>query len=438
MKRKLAIVVAVLLFAVLPASACGKETVPGTPPAEAETLTLSATSCTLRVDETLQVTASADGVVWASSAPSVVTVQDGLLRGVAAGTATVTAFYGEQTASVAVTVTNTYYPVLSVLNKAETLFRGRTYTLSGQITEGGEVREGDIAWSSSDTSVVSIEGAQATAVEDGDAVITASATYNGILLEDSFSVRVVGLDYIIAPESLRVGTDAPSNTRTLMYEIYLDEQLVEEQAVITVDDPLIASVSGDTVTGLSAGETTLTVTYGTASATVRLEVVDTWVLRSFETTEGEIHRGSADAAFSTGTAQSHATYGSVARLGFPSGSDDPSIAFTLDLPKEDLLFLQTAGYDKVTFRVYSSGQEASPWWGINWTLETGFDSSLSVAVTEADCSANWLVGEIELSAVIAAYDDLADTANNPFFKIVPGGNFTDAPLTVQLTSLIVE
>ena len=69
-----------------------------------ESVSLDKTELTLAVGETATLTATAEGVTWTSSNDAVATVEDGVVKAVAMGKATITATAGEETAVCVVTV----------------------------------------------------------------------------------------------------------------------------------------------------------------------------------------------------------------------------------------------------------------------------------------------------------------------------------------------
>ena len=71
---------------------------------QVDKLALNKTEVTIAVDETVQLTANLE-VAWASSNEAVATVEAGLVKGIAAGEANITAKAGDQTAVCKVTVT---------------------------------------------------------------------------------------------------------------------------------------------------------------------------------------------------------------------------------------------------------------------------------------------------------------------------------------------
>ncbi len=145
----------------------------------------------LQLGETLQLSAEAldengrpiPGVVfsWESSDTSVATVDaTGLVTGVAAGTATITASAGDVRTSVEITVVSATNPVVSVdvSPSAETIVIGVTLQLSAEaLDENGQaVSDAEFSWESSDISVATVDATGlVTGVAAGTATITASA-----------------------------------------------------------------------------------------------------------------------------------------------------------------------------------------------------------------------------------------------------------------------
>ncbi len=116
-------------------------------------------------------------VSWSSSAPDVVSVEDGLVTALSEGTATVTATAGSVSASCKVTVKHQYVPVSGItLDQSEiTLTEGTTKELIATITPTG-ADASDLEWKSSDSAVASVSATGVvTAVAPGTAVVTVSA-----------------------------------------------------------------------------------------------------------------------------------------------------------------------------------------------------------------------------------------------------------------------
>lgn len=155
--------------------------------AAATALSFDVETGAITVGETLTLTASAtyeDGttkaatVTWASSDTAIATVDDGTVTAIAAGEVTITATLETLTATFTLTV-EVAPPALEGISVETTLSLdvGDTATLvtTGHYADGtGQVLEG-VAWTSSDDTVVSVEGDVATAHREGRAILTASS-----------------------------------------------------------------------------------------------------------------------------------------------------------------------------------------------------------------------------------------------------------------------
>ncbi len=151
-------------------------------PVAVERVSLDKTALTLTRGESgrLEATVFPDDaedktVVWSSSDEAVVTVDDGLVKAVAVGKATVTVRAGRLSASCEVTVEG--IPVTSVsLDRTECRLKpGERVTLVATVAPD-DADDKTVVWSSSDEAVASVDDAGVvTALAEGDAVITALA-----------------------------------------------------------------------------------------------------------------------------------------------------------------------------------------------------------------------------------------------------------------------
>ncbi|MCD7973790.1 MAG: Ig-like domain-containing protein [Candidatus Azobacteroides sp.] len=148
-----------------------------TPPEE---VILNETVLTLTENETFTLTATirpigAEGeITWTSSDESVVTVNDGEITARKAGIAVVTAACGELSTSCMITVLpETILPTEIVLDKEELfLTETETWQLTASLIPGETT--GEITWSSFDESVATVLNGLVTAIQEGEAIITAS------------------------------------------------------------------------------------------------------------------------------------------------------------------------------------------------------------------------------------------------------------------------
>ena len=110
-------------------------------------------------------------VTWLSSNPAVATVSDGIVTGVGAGQADISAKAGNFNASCKVTVTITLTGIQ--LQKEISICRGESATLTA--TREPSDATAEITWESSDESIVTVSGGEITGVEVGTATVTAKA-----------------------------------------------------------------------------------------------------------------------------------------------------------------------------------------------------------------------------------------------------------------------
>ena len=118
-------------------------------------------------------------ISWSSSDRDVVSVDgSGVVRGVAAGKATITARAGNRAASVSVTVSPTPVGSVSVSPAQASIPAGTTIQLTAEVKDaGGKVLDGrPVTWSSSDTDIATVSASGlVTGVAPGKATITAAS-----------------------------------------------------------------------------------------------------------------------------------------------------------------------------------------------------------------------------------------------------------------------
>ncbi|MCI8933111.1 MAG: hypothetical protein HFE80_01155 [Clostridiaceae bacterium] len=153
-----------------------------TPNADAK-ISLNRSSASVQVGSSVTLTATATPsgtVTWTSSNNSVATVSNGVVRGVSKGSATITATANGKSATCSVTVTEKTQTVevsrVSLSPSSGTLKVGETATLSASVSPSNATDK-FLDWSSSNTSVATVSSSgQVTAVGEGTARITATAS----------------------------------------------------------------------------------------------------------------------------------------------------------------------------------------------------------------------------------------------------------------------
>lgn len=171
---------------------------------------------------------------------------------------------------------------------------------------------------------------------------------------------------------------------------------------------------------------------GADVASGQAQVTIEYYLRRFDNTTGVSAKGDTTWVPTSGAVYSDPDYGNVLSVTVDKDSWNPTVAFTLDLTKEELQALQSAGFTKITFATWCSAMTEDPWWGVDYTLTTGFTSTFSVSMNNSN---GWVPCEIALSEVIAAYDTLQDSS---FFKITGNWAASYSPFTARYTALTVE
>lgn len=131
-------------------------------------------------------------ITWATSDETIATVEDGKVKAVKKGEATITAKAGDKTAEAKVVV---LAPVSGItLNKNRLdLIIGDTETLTATITPADADPKEPITWTTSDETIATVDGGKVTAVKEGEATVTASS-------DGKSATCIVNVDYIHVAE----------------------------------------------------------------------------------------------------------------------------------------------------------------------------------------------------------------------------------------------
>ncbi len=144
---------------------------------------LNETQVEMEQYEEYTLTANKEGeIVWESSDPRTVRVEDGKLTSLKLGNATITATLGEETATCEVTVkVSSKGRAITVDQEEVTVAIGGTQKINAQLKENGTpITTAQLVWTSDNPSAVSVDGSGTlTGVASGSATITISTTYKG-------------------------------------------------------------------------------------------------------------------------------------------------------------------------------------------------------------------------------------------------------------------
>jgi uncharacterized protein YjdB len=238
-------------------------------------------STSIQVGQTSQATATPkDGsgspvagrqVTWSSSDPSVATVNaSGLVTGVAAGNATITATVpldGKSGVSPQLTVTPASTPVATVdmsVTPADSLLPTASATVTATPLDAGgnPVQLGpgqSLVWASSNTSVASVtQAGVVTAVAPGTADITATVQPDNVTgtLPMRVLAPVTTVNVTLSTDSIDVGQTSQA---TAALEDASGSPVVGRQVTWSSSDPNVATVDASgLVTGVAAGSVTIT------------------------------------------------------------------------------------------------------------------------------------------------------------------------------------
>ena len=220
---------------------------------------------------------STDEVQWSSSNSGVATISSsGLVKGIAAGTATITAKAGEVSATCSITVKQSI-PVTSVtLNQTElALEKGQTGTLSATVLPEEATRK-SVTWRSDNTSIATVNSSGVvTARGGGETKIRAKAGNQEAVCVVTVTVSANGITLNKGETTLCVGAD-----ETLTAKVSPDD-VTNKSVTWGSNLPGIATVDENgKVTGVAEGDAIITATTHNnqqATCTVHVVIPDTGV-----------------------------------------------------------------------------------------------------------------------------------------------------------------
>ncbi len=237
-----------------------------------ETVTIKEEGTTTLVATVMPENATNQNVTWSSSDNTIATVENGVVTGVSAGTATITVTTqdGSFTDTCVVTVeekvaTPTTVAVTGVtLNKETvTIKEEETTTLVATVTPENATNQ-NVTWSSSAESVATVANGVVTGVSEGTATITVT-TQDGNFT-DTCVVTVE--EKVVTPTTVPVTgvtldketvTVKEEETETLVATV-MPENATNKNITWSSNNESVATVANGVVTGLSAGTATITVT----------------------------------------------------------------------------------------------------------------------------------------------------------------------------------
>lgn len=207
-------------------------------------------------------------VTWSSSDTKVATVENGKVKAVAEGTATITAKAGDKSASCSVAVSKNIIDVTSVtLDKSSLeLVKGAEATLSATVKPDDATNK-TVTWSTTDADVATVENGKVKAVGGGSATITAKAG-------DKSASCTVKVTVPVSSVSLDKTTlDMTEGDQTQLVATVNPADATDKAVVWSTDKADIATVDpAGKVTAVAPGSATITVKAGDKSASCTVQV----------------------------------------------------------------------------------------------------------------------------------------------------------------------
>lgn len=235
---------------------------------EVTSITLNKTSLSLERNEYYQLTATVSPsnaadktVTWSSSNTSIAKVDSkGVVTGVSAGTATITAKTSNgKSATCKVTVKAATIEVLLIsLNRTSlSLELNETYQLIATVSPSNATNK-TITWSSSNTSIAKVDSnGKVTAVSAGTATITAK-TSNGLIARCTVEVKkgyVAAESITVSPSSLKLET---GDSKFLSASVSPTDATYKAITWTSSDNSIATVSTSGTVTGVKEGTVKIT------------------------------------------------------------------------------------------------------------------------------------------------------------------------------------
>lgn len=244
-----------------------------------------------------------EDTAWSTSDTSVLTIEKGQITLVGEGSATVTAKYAGLTATFKATV-NSPYSGLQIIEKGGSSSDSATdiervvgdemeltakSTLSSDSNTQEDVTD-KATWTTSDKSVVTVEGGKIKALAVGKATVTAE--YLGVKAQTDVYVRTPYEVILLSPsadQTLFIGENMEMTAEVRSGANITDT--VTSDATWTSSNLLVATVSNGVVSAKTAGTTTIKASYKGVSKTIKVTVQPTITELKTEKTTLELYKG---------------------------------------------------------------------------------------------------------------------------------------------------
>ena len=435
--------------AVLLAACSGDSDSPSDPgngngePKPVSTISITPATASVVIGRTTQLTATAKdaagnvlsgrATTWTTSAPTIATVDaNGLVTGVAAGTANITATSEGKSAQAAVTVSAVPVASVTVAPNAPAVKVGATLALSATVKDeqGNELAGRAVAWSSSAPTVATIDAATGvvTGVSTGTATMTATSEGKTGSTTVTVSAAAKPVEVILVAPALDTieAWDVQQITAILRDA---DNNVLTGRAITwSVSNTAVATIDAQgKLTGLDRGTVTVTATSEGKSATVTRVVV----IKYRSITAGTMH--ACDIA-SGGIVWCWGLNGNEGRIGSNELGAEAKSTVPVKL-QGDIRFAQISTYGRHTCGITAAGKAYC--WGYNGWGALGSGSNAAMSITPVAVG-----GGITFRSISAGADHTCGVStdnrafcwgNNDWRQLGKGTVFTSMPTLVSET-----
>lgn len=252
-----------------------------------EFIDLNYASVTIYKGDTLTLKATgkySSSVTWTSSDSSVATVSGGVVKGIKAGSTTITASSGSVSTSCKVTVKESSYATISVSPTSATISEGSTKQLTARGSGYSKV-----TWGSSNSSVASVNSnGLVTAIKAGTCKITA---YGKDGEGNTKATATCSITVTAVPTTITLSV-SPSTTVNKGTDVTIDANVNKSGTVVWGYTFSGASENGNTLsvdTSSLLGTYTVTATIGSTSASASFTVQDPNAYSKYITTYAQLN-----------------------------------------------------------------------------------------------------------------------------------------------------
>jgi len=416
----------------------------GGTPASVSSVVITPATATVVIGKTNQLSAVAKdaagnalagrAIAWATSGGAVATVDaNGLVTGVAVGTANITASSEGKSAQAAVTVTVVPVASVTVTPNAPIVKVGAATTLAATVKDDqGNVLTGrSVTWSSSAPTIATIDAASGvvTGVATGTATMTATSEGKTGSTTVTVSAAVKPVDQILLAPVLDTIEAFSSEMIGRILKDADGNVLTNREIRWTSSNPAVASIDPVTgmLTGVDRGTVTVTATSEAKTATVTRVVV----IKYRSISAGTMH--ACDIA-SGGIVWCWGLNGAEGRLGSPVLGETSMSNVPMKLPG-DLRFAQLSTYGRHTCGITLDGKAYC--WGYNGWGALGSGSNASQSATPMAVSGNLTFRSISAGADHTCGVTTDNRAycwgNNDWRQLGTGTVFSATPVLVSNT-----